>query len=151
METNIIAGNETVNESVLLDEANESLNVFGKLDVSGEDSAVLATGNQNRIDIDKSGTVRGENKAIEVDGAVDASIVNEGTIDGGNDWVDFANGSGVSPATLDQGISKALLNKGLITSDSRAINIGGNLLSVVNIVNEGLVTTTNDPLDGTIY
>lgn len=151
METNIISGNETVNESVLLDEANESLNVFGKLDVSGEDSAVLATGNQNRIDIDKSGTVRGENKAIEVDGAVDASIVNEGTVDGGNDGVDFANGSGVSPTTLDKGISKALLNKGLITSDSRAINIGGNPLSVVNIVNEGLVTTTNDPRNGTVY
>ena len=93
METNIIAGNETVNESVLLDEANESLNVFGKLDVSGEDSAVLATGNQNRIDIDKSGTVRGENKAIEIDGAVDASSVKDGTVDGVIDGVDFANGS----------------------------------------------------------
>ncbi|MEM7554073.1 MAG: hypothetical protein AAF378_08230 [Cyanobacteria bacterium P01_A01_bin.84] len=142
METNIISGNENVNESVLLDLPNESLNVLSNLEVVGEDSAVSVTSSLNRVDVEGSGTIRGESKAIELDRSLDASIVNDGTIDGGNDGIDFVNGSLASGTVL---------NKGTITSDSRAINIGGNALSLVSILNKGLITTTSDPRNGTVY
>ncbi|MGD1871974.1 MAG: hypothetical protein ACFB02_02875 [Mastigocoleus sp.] len=138
MESNIIPGNETINNPVILDEFSESLRVFGRLEVPGEETAVVAEDNLNRIDVEKDGVIQGESTAIDLNG-VDVSIVNEGLIDGGLDGVDFTNGSGASGT---------LTNKGTITSESRAINIGGDTVSVLN---EGLITTTDDPRNGTVY
>jgi RTX calcium-binding nonapeptide repeat (4 copies) len=138
MTTNIIPANEVSNTPVILDEFGESLKVFGRLEVSAQEPAVLAKGNLNRVDVESSGVIRGENKAIEANG-VGTSITNEGTIDGGRDGIDFTNGGQASGRVT---------NKGTITSASRAINIGGN---AVTVINEGLITTSADPRNGTVY
>ena len=138
MSKNIIPANEVSKTPVVLDEFGESLKVFGRLEVSGEEPAVLAQGDLNRIDVEKGGVIRGEEKAIQATGT-DTSIVNNGTIDGGRDGIDFTN---------DSGASGTVRNKGTITSASRAINIGGDQ---VNVINEGLITTTDDPRNGTVY
>ncbi|MBD2302889.1 calcium-binding protein [Nostoc sp. FACHB-190] len=75
-----------------------------------------------------------------VDGSeVTGRIVNNGIINGGRDGVNFANGGRVNGV---------LFNTGIITSTSRAVNIGGNQ---VRVINQGLITTTADPRNGTIY
>ena len=137
MSEKIIPGNETSNTPVVLDESGESLKVFGRLEVSGEEPAVSAQGDLNRVDVE-GGVIRGERRAIEVSGT-DTNIVNNGTIDGGRDGIYF----------IDDGrASGTVRNQGTITSASRAVHIGGNQ---VNVINEGLITTTDDPRNGTVY
>ncbi len=138
MKTEIISANEVKNTPVILDEFGESLKVFGRLEVSTPEPAVLATGNLNRVDVEGGGVIRAKNRAIEASG-VDTSITNEGTIDGGRDGIYFTNGGQASGRVL---------NKGTITSNSRAVNIGGKDIVVIN---EGLITTTADPRNGTVY
>jgi hypothetical protein len=138
MTTNIIPANEVSKTPVILDEFGESLKVFGRLEISAQEPAVLTQGNLNRVNVESSGVIQAENKAIEANG-IDTFIINKGTIDGGRDGIDFINGGQASGRVL---------NKGTITSASRAINIGGNTISVVN---EGTITTSADPRNGTVY
>jgi RTX calcium-binding nonapeptide repeat (4 copies) len=138
MTTNNIPANEVRNVPVILDEFGESLKVFGRLEVNGQEPAVLTKGNLNRVDVEGSGVIRAKNRAIEANG-IDTSITNEGTIDGGQDGIYFTNGGQASGRVL---------NKGTITSASRAVNIGGDQITVVN---EGTITTSADPRNGTVY
>ncbi|MBE9138885.1 hypothetical protein IQ254_17085 [Nodosilinea sp. LEGE 07088] len=76
---------------------------------------------------------------VRIEGKVTGEIINRGAINGGRDGIDIANG-GVAIATI--------LNTGLITSTSRAVNLGG---ADNRLINEGLITTTADPRNGTVY
>ncbi|MGD1912541.1 MAG: hypothetical protein ACFB2X_17335 [Rivularia sp. (in: cyanobacteria)] len=138
MAQNSIPSSQTSNTPVVLGEFGESLEVFGTLEVSGEDPAVLAQDIRNRVEVEGGGVIRGETTGIQTT-EIDTNIINEGTIDGGVDGIDFVN---------DSGASGRIRNKGTITSASRAINIGGN---AVGVVNEGFITTTADPRNGTVY
>ncbi len=75
---------------------------------------------------------------VRVEGR-NASIVNTGTISGDVTAVDFVNG-GESSGTLE--------NFGVITSLSRAVNIGGD---GVTLINKNLIETTGDPRNGVVY
>ncbi|SEB07390.1 beta strand repeat-containing protein [Rubrimonas cliftonensis] len=75
---------------------------------------------------------------IRVEGE-NASIVNFGEISGDVTAVDFVNG-GESSGTLE--------NFGLITSFSRAVNIGGD---GITLFNNGRIETTGDPRNGVVY
>ncbi|MCC5637385.1 hypothetical protein LC593_16360 [Nostoc sp. CHAB 5844] len=77
-----------------------------------------------------------------VDGSeVTGRIVNSGIINGGRDGVNFANGGQVNGVLYNT-------RNGVITSTSRAVNIAGNQ---VRVINNGLITTTAEPRNGTIY
>jgi hypothetical protein len=82
--------------------------------------------------------IRSDTTAVNIVGQ-DAEIVNNGEIRGDFNGVNFANG-GVSSGVLE--------NTGLITSQSRAVNIGGDGIALIN---EGLIETTEDPRNGVVY
>jgi hypothetical protein len=93
-----------------------------------------------RITVEAEGVplIESDGTAIEVLGQ-DAQVVNRGIVSGDFNGVDFVNG-GES--------SGRLVNEGLITSESRAVNIGG---TGVTVVNEGRIQTTEDPRNGVVY
>ena len=74
-----------------------------------------------------------------IENSADAEINNDGLIAGGFNGVDFVNGLG----------SGALNNSatGVISSDSRAVNIGGN----VALSNDGQIVGTGNQRNGTVY
>jgi hypothetical protein len=113
----LIPSGTTVNETQNLDSANALLEVFGVLNVDGEDDA---------------GT------AVNVTGT-NARILNAGTIDGSFNGIDFENG-GIS--------SGKIINRGTITSESRAVNLGG---KNVELENNSEIVTTASPRNGVIY
>ncbi len=76
---------------------------------------------------------------IESGVELNGTIVNTGTIDGAFNGVSFANG-GTS--------SGALQNFGTITSASRAVNIGGQDITLQNF---GEILTSASPRDGVVY
>lgn len=82
--------------------------------------------------------IKSDETAVEIQGQ-DAAIRNSGVISGDFNGVSFVNG-GES--------SGSLVNHGLITSESRAVNIGG---SGVEVVNAGRIQTTASPRDGVVY
>ncbi|MEA5506600.1 hypothetical protein VB735_26565 [Halotia wernerae UHCC 0503] len=133
-----IPDGQVVTEGVILDEFGESLKVAGKLVTDATQPAVLTQNTLNKIDVKESGMIKGENTAIQVEGI--ASLINNyGTIDGNFNGINIANGD-VASARIN--------NIGKITSGSRAINIGG----VGGIlINKGLITTSADPRNGTVY
>ncbi|MBD0262947.1 MAG: hypothetical protein ICV78_09540, partial [Tolypothrix sp. Co-bin9] len=142
MQKIVISANETSNTSVQLLEFGESLQVFGNLEVTGNQPAVLTDGLLNRINVERSpdgsGVIQAENTAIQVNG-VGTNIFNDGTIQGGRNAINLAD---------DNRASASIFNNGTISSDSRAINIGG-VGGVV--VNNSSIITTGDPRNGTIY
>jgi hypothetical protein len=141
---------QTVTQPVVLDEPGESLEVRGRVDVAGPLPAVLTTSTLNVVqtvdfptivvaagDI-PPGSIRGEQTGVRVEGA-QSVILNEIGIAGGFNGIDVANGGEASAA---------ILNDGFITSDSRAVNLGGDDNTLVN---DGIIVTTDNPRNGTVY
>ncbi|MGD1866457.1 MAG: M10 family metallopeptidase C-terminal domain-containing protein, partial [Phormidesmis sp.] len=69
------------------------------------------------------------------------TLTNSGTINGGRDGVNFGNGGTARGSLVNE-------EGGVITSASRAVNIGGDRNTIRN---QGLITTSADPRNGTIY
>ena len=100
-----------------------------------------------RGNINNSGLIESANPANGIgvlfeDGSnFRGTLTNSGTINGGRDGVSFGNGGTARGRLVNE-------EGGIITSTSRAVNIGGNR----NIIrNKGLITTSADPRNGTIY
>ena len=105
-------------------------------DIGGADVSVF------NGDIINEGTLISETDSgilIESGVELNGTIVNNGTIDGAFNGVSFANG-GTSSGTLQ--------NFGTITSASRAVNIGGQDITLQNF---GEILTSASPRDGVVY
>lgn len=117
--------------------------------LAAENGASVLIENQTQLNgyIINSGLIESANPIngtgiLFADGSqLTGKIFNSGTINGGRDGVNFANGGQVNAILHNQ-------KDGIITSTSRAVNIGGN---EVKLINEGLITTTSDPRNGTVY
>lgn len=135
--SNIRIGNGQIEtESIELLELGDSLRVNGTL--QGADPAVLSQGFNHTVRVGRSGSIESDGTAIRVEG-INTEIINRGLISGDFNGIDIANG--------DRAFGQ-ILNRGTITSESRAVNIGGfgGLLD-----NRGLITTSADPRNGTVY
>ena len=110
---------------------------FGTVASQGAASTVRFSGQDGFLRNDDDASVDAENTGVEVSG--DARILNDGTISGAVNAVNFVNG-GTS--------SGEIFNGGTISSDSRAVNIGG---SDIRLVNNGDIVGTGDQRNGTIY
>ena len=97
--------------------------------------------------INNSGSITSDNPTtgvgfrVEDGGRLVGRLNNSGTINGGFTGVDFANGGTARGAVVNE-------VGGLITSASRAVNIGGDRNTIIN---RGLITTSADPRNGTVY
>lgn len=131
-----INNSQVQSDSVELLGLGDRLQVKGALQTLGEDPAVLTQGFNNVIRV--RGSIESDSTAIRVEG-INTKIFNHGLISGDFNGIDIANG--------DQAFGQ-IFNYGTITSESRAVNIGGfgGLLD-----NRGLITTTADPRNGTVY
>lgn len=116
----------------------DSLKLLGRIETVGTVPGVLTQANDNHIYVSDSGTIDSETTAIQVNG-VDTNIENLGLIDGGFNGINLAN---------DDTASAEILNRGIIVSDSRAVNIGGVGGSLVNF---GKITSSANPRNGTVY
>ena len=96
---------------------------------AGADGVVISNG--------KGGNITASLDAIVTQS--DTTIVNAGNISGGNNAINFVNGSGSGSVTN--------LGSGVISSASRAINIGG----TVSVSNAGQIVGTGDQRNGTVY
>ena len=90
------------------------------------------------INIDAGGQVS-STSATAIETSSDTTVNNLGDVAGGFNGVNFVNGSG--SGVLSNGAS------GTVSSDSRAVNIGG----AVQITNAGQIIGTGDQRNGTIY
>lgn len=106
-----------------------------------ENRTILDGNIVNRGLIESANPDNGIGISFENGSHLNGAIINSGTINGGRDGVNFGNGGQVS-GTLRN------LEGGVITSASRAVNIGGNGNQVINA---GLITTSADPRNGTVY
>ena len=105
---------------------------------SAQDNIVIGANNDGvTVNNPQGGAILATGSAIRTQS--DTQINNAGLIDGGFNGVDFENGLG----------SGTLLNSqtGRIQSDSRAVNIGGE----VTLNNKGLILGTGDQRNGTVY
>ncbi|MCG8504237.1 MAG: hypothetical protein MI755_06500 [Sphingomonadales bacterium] len=110
----------------------------GAASTTGDTATVSIDGDRGQVKNARNAEISADQTAIEVAGE-DARINNDGTIDGGFNGVNFVNG----------GVSSGLLrNTGTISSDSRAVNIGGEGILVAN---HGRIVGTGDQRNGTIY
>jgi hypothetical protein len=117
--------------------------------LAAENGAAVIVENQTQINgnilnrglIESANPTDGIGISFENGSQLNGAIINSGTINGGRDGVNFANG-GQAGGTLRN------LAGGIITSTSRAINIGGNGNQVIN---GGQLITTADPRNGTLY
>ena len=100
-----------------------------------DSAAVIPAGVDAVVDNPVGGSIVSEDTAFEVSG--DAVINNAGEIAGGFNGVDFTE---VGTGTLN--------NTGLVTSDSRAVQIEGD---DVTINNDGAIIGTDDQRNGTVY
>ncbi len=141
-----IALDETNTTPILLDELGDSLNVFGEL-ITNDMPSVTTQGNLNRIFVDREGRINstdaddnldGNDTAIQVEGT-NTIIDNQGTIHGDFNGINVANGGEASAI---------IFNHGVITSDSRPVNIGGD---EVTLINRGHILSTADPRNGIVY
>ncbi|BAZ11403.1 hypothetical protein NIES4071_32290 [Calothrix sp. NIES-4071] len=138
----LFRGNNATTERVIFDGNIQNYGLFaaetGAAVVVEENVKVLGT-------IYNSGSIKSENVlngngiTFENGSEIIGEIVNKGLINGGRDGINFENG-GLSKGTIR--------NFGEIISSSRAVNIGGDH---VTLINEGLITTTANPRNGTVY
>lgn len=134
-------GDETLvdGEPVLtIDDDRVSFRNRGTAETTGDTATIDIQGDKARIDNQRHGKILAEDTGIEISGE-HANIQNRGLIDGGFNGVNFANG-GES--------SGRVTNYGTIQSDSRAVNIGGDGISINNY---GRILGTDDQRNGTIY
>ncbi len=110
----------------------------GSAETTGDTATVDLQGDRPTVKNFDRAEIVAEETAIEVSGA-GARIHNDGTIEGGFNGLNFVNG-GESSGTL--------LNYGVVSSDSRAVNIGG---SDIDVLNYGHILGTGDQRNGTIY
>ncbi|MGJ3247319.1 MAG: hypothetical protein ACFE0I_14760 [Elainellaceae cyanobacterium] len=119
----------------------ELLNPGDSVTVEGQiiaDPGVLIQSSQNLVDVELGGVIQSDGTAIQAEG-IDSTITNDGLIDGAFNGINVENGGQ---------FSATIFNNGTITSDSRAINLGGLLNTVVNT---GEIRTDSSPRNGTIY
>ena len=110
----------------------------GTANTTGITTTVVIEGDRGTVDNGRNAEISAEQTAIDIVGE-DALIDNDGLIVGGFNGVNFVNG----------GLSSGLLrNDGTISSDSRAVNIGGDGIRVENY---GRIIGTDDQRNGTIY
>ena len=110
----------------------------GTANTTGITTTVVIEGDRGTVDNGRNAEISAEQTAIDILGE-DALIDNDGLIVGGFNGVNFVNG----------GLSSGLLrNDGTISSDSRAVNIGGD---GVRVENYGRIIGTDDQRNGTIY
>lgn len=112
----------------------------GNVNSLNADAAIQVEGDRARIRNDRDGRIDADDTGIEIaSSAQNADIRNSGLIEGEVNGVNFANG-GKSSGSLD--------NLGTISSDSRAVNIGGEGITVRN---RGEILGTGDQRNGTVY
>ena len=110
----------------------------GQLSTLGDTATVEINGDDARIENRRGGSIEAEDTGILVNGD-DARIDNAGVIQGGVNGVRVASdGSG----------SATILNRGIIKSDSRAVDIDG---EGTTLFNSGLILGTGDQRNGTVY
>ena len=124
--------------AVVLDDDHTALRNEGRVSTTGATETVRVDADRTTVDNRKHGSIEAEDTAVEVSGR-SALVVNDGSLSGDVNAVNFVNG-GESSGTL--------LNRGSIESDSRAVNIGGERILVVN---QGEIRGTGDQRNGTIY
>ncbi len=111
---------------------------FGTASTTGDTATVAIEGDRGTLNNFSTANIEAEGTGVEISGER-ANVRNFGTIEGDVNGVDFVNG-GQS--------SGRLTNVGTITSDSRAVNIGGD---GVRISNFGDILGTGNQRNGTIY
>jgi hypothetical protein len=122
---------------------NGNVENFGQLSAENGPAVIVEANTILNGDLFNQGLISSLNPAngigVRIEGEVTGEIINRGAINGGRDGIDIANG-GTAIATI--------LNTGLITSTSRAVNLGG---ADNRLINKGLIITTADPRNGTVY
>ncbi|MBE9113152.1 spondin domain-containing protein [Nodosilinea sp. LEGE 07298] len=122
---------------------NGNVENFGHLASENGPAVIVEENTILNGDLINQGLISSPNPAngigVRIEGEVTGEIINRGEINGGRDGIDIANG-GTAIATI--------INTGLISSTSRAVNLGG---AENRLVNEGLITTTANPRNGTVY
>ncbi len=143
----ILAAGDTLSvdgaPAVELEEANTALFNDGAITATGA-PAVLGDEASARIvngGGDPGASITSDTTAVLLEplGGSTQEITNLGTLDGAFNGVDF-QGAAASAAKL--------FNVGLVTSESRALNI---VADNVQVVNQGRIETTADPRNGVIY
>ena len=104
-----------------------------------QNAITIPTGANGVVINNEKGGVISSEQATAIETSASTTINNLGNIFGGFNGVNFVNGLG--SGFLDNGRS------GVISSDSRAVNIGG----VVQLVNDGQILGTGDQRNGTVY
>jgi Ca2+-binding RTX toxin-like protein len=138
MSTFSIPAGQTSNQNIILDAIGESANIAGELITNNGQPSILTQNKFNAIEVETTGFVSSNTSAIQVQG-FGTVIDNEGTIYGAVNGINIAD---------DNSSSAVILNEGTISSASRGINIGG---VGATVFNSGLITTTANPRNGTIY
>ena len=128
------------NEGVVLPGFGDSILVNGEITTDDTQPAILTQGFLNGIKTDEQSLVQSTGTAIQVEGT-STTISNLGTIRGGFNGVNLANGDTASALIVN-------FEQGTISSDSRAINIGG---VGGRVFNSGQIISTTSPRDGTVY
>ena len=120
-----------------IDNDDVSLRNAGRLATTGDTATVEVNGEDARIVNRRGASIEAEDTAIRVNGD-DATVVNSGRIAGGFNGVSFGPDS-------ESGL---LVNRGTISSDSRAVDIAG---QDTIFVNRGTILGTGDQRNGTVY
>ncbi len=130
----------TVDGAPVLTFANDRVSFVnrGEASTTGDTSTVSIEGNRGTLSNARSAEISAEDTGVSISGQ-NATIRNLGTIEGGVNGVNFVNG-GES--------SGSLVNSGTISSDSRAVNIGGD---GIRVTNNGDIIGTGDQRNGTVY
>ncbi len=110
----------------------------GSANTTGDTSTIAIDGDKGRVFNARHAEINAEGTGISITGR-HAEILNAGTIAGDVNGVNFVNGGNSSGR---------LVNVGTVSSDSRAVNIGGD---GIRIVNYGDIVGTGDQRNGTIY
>ena len=122
---------------VTIDDARGTVTNRGEASSLGQTATVSFQADGGRLFNARGASIEAENTGVEVTG--EARIVNQGTISGDVNAVNFVNG-GQSTGSL--------VNQGTISSDSRGVNIGG---QDIRVVNQGTIVGTGDQRNGTVY
>ena len=128
------------NEPVILPGFGDSVLVRGELSTDDTQPAILTQGFLNGVKSDPHGLIQSTGTAIQIEGE-STSVSNLGTIIGGFNGVNLANGDVASALVVN-------FESGKITSDSRAVNIGG---VGGRLINSGTILSTSNPRNGTVY